>query len=60
VDDQRFAIEGVSNMARENGALSFLYKGDINVMTRLIGAQEIADVTIEEPTLEEIFIHYYE
>ena len=59
-DDQRFAVDGVSNMARENGALSFLYKGDINVMTRLISAGQIADVTIEEPTLEEIFIHYYE
>ena len=59
-DDGRFAIDGVSNMTRENGALSFLYKGDINVMTRLISAARVADVTIEEPTLEEIFIHYYE
>ncbi len=60
IDDERFDITGVSNMTRENGALSFLYKGDINVMAKLISEKEISDVTIEEPTLEEIFIHYYE
>jgi ABC-2 type transport system ATP-binding protein len=60
VDEERFDIAGVSNMARENGGLSFLYKGDINLMTRLISEKEISDVTIEEPTLEEIFMHYYE
>lgn len=60
IDEGRFDITGVSNMAMENGALSFLYKGDINVMAKLISEREISDVTIEEPTLEEIFIHYYE
>jgi len=25
-----------------------------------IGAVTVSDVTIEEPTLEEIFMHYYE
>ena len=60
VDEKRYDIEGVSNLAKENGAVSFLFKGDINVMAKLISEKEIADVTIEEPTLEEIFMHYYE
>ncbi|MGW8319045.1 MAG: ATP-binding cassette domain-containing protein [Candidatus Promineifilaceae bacterium] len=60
LDQARFNIDGVSNLAKENGALSFLFKGDINVMARLISEKEISDVTIEEPTLEEIFMHYYE
>ena len=60
LDETRFDVEGVSNMAKENGALSFLFKGNINVMAKLISEREIADVTIEEPTLEEIFMHYYE
>jgi ABC-2 type transport system ATP-binding protein len=55
-----FAVEGVNNLTQSNGALSFLYKGDINRIIRLIGASEITDLTIEEPTLEEIFMHYYE
>jgi hypothetical protein len=27
---------------------------------RCIGERQVSDVTIEEPTLEEIFMHYYE
>jgi ABC-2 type transport system ATP-binding protein len=57
---RRFEIEGVSNLTRENGAVSFFFKGDINAMLHLIAQKEISDVTIEEPTLEEIFMHYYE
>jgi ABC-2 type transport system ATP-binding protein len=60
LDEDHFAIEGVSNMYTENGALNFFYRGDINLMARLISDKEITDVTIEEPTLEEIFMHYYE
>ncbi|TFG71122.1 MAG: ABC transporter ATP-binding protein, partial [Anaerolineales bacterium] len=58
LDEKRFEITGVSHLARENGALSFFYKGDINVIMRMIGEKEITDVTVEEPTLEEIFMHY--
>jgi ABC-2 type transport system ATP-binding protein len=60
VDETRFDIEGVSNLEKEDGMLRFFYKGDINVITKLISEKEVSDVTIEEPTLEEIFMHYYE
>jgi ABC-2 type transport system ATP-binding protein len=60
LDQQQFAVTGVNNLAQNNGATSFLYKGDINVVTRLISQNEIINLTIEEPTLEEIFMHYYE
>lgn len=60
LDEQRFAIPGVTNLEWENGAVKFFYKGDINTMTQLISAQPVSDVTIEEPSLEEIFMHYYE
>ncbi len=60
IDEKRFALEGVSNLVRDNSALSFFYKGDINQILRLISERDITDVTIEEPTLEEIFMHYYE
>lgn len=60
INEKRFQIEGVSNLMRENGAVNFFFKGDINQITKLISEKEISDVTIEEPTLEEIFIHYYE
>ena len=60
LDEARFAIDGVMNLEKSNGAASFFYRGDINTMMRIISQQEVADVTVEEPTLEEIFMHYYE
>jgi ABC-2 type transport system ATP-binding protein len=60
LDGENFQFEGVTNLQKENGAVRFFYKGDINRITRLISEKEVTDVTIEEPTLEEIFMHYYE
>lgn len=60
LDEKRFAIDGVNNLKQIDGSLSFFYKGDINLITRLISERDVSDVTIEEPTLEEIFMHYYE
>lgn len=60
LNPSQFDLEGVLNLQKENGVVSFFYKGDINVITRKISENEVSDVTIEEPTLEEIFMHYYE
>jgi ABC-2 type transport system ATP-binding protein len=60
IDETRFDVEGVSNLEKEDGAITFFFKGDINLVTRLISERDVIDVSIEEPTLEEIFMHYYE
>jgi ABC-2 type transport system ATP-binding protein len=60
LDEVQFEIDGVSNLQKNNGAVRFFYKGNINQIMRKISEIEISDVTIEEPTLEEIFMHYYE
>ncbi|MBK5108797.1 MAG: ABC transporter ATP-binding protein [Anaerolineales bacterium] len=60
LDEKRFELEGVSNLEKNNGTIRFFYKGDINQIMRSISEIEVSDVTIEEPTLEEIFMHYYE
>ena len=60
IDAGGFDLEGVSNLSHSDHTLSFFYRGDINVITRLISDNTITDVSIEEPTLEEIFMHYYE
>jgi len=44
---------------RENGYISFVYTGHINVLFKLLNTIHIEDLTIEEPSLEEIFMHYY-
>jgi ABC-2 type transport system ATP-binding protein len=53
-------MSGVTNVQTDNGTVSFFFKGDINAVVKKIGGMKLGDVTIEEPTLEEIFMHYYE
>lgn len=60
VSAQRFELPGVTNLEQSNGTVRFFFKGDVNTLVRHIAALNIQDVTIEEPTLEEIFMHYYE
>jgi len=55
-----FDLPGVTNLEHNNGRVRFFYKGDINAVLHKIGEMAVSDVTIEEPTLEEIFMHYYE
>jgi ABC-2 type transport system ATP-binding protein len=55
-----FDLPGVTHLEQHNGTVRFFYKGDINAVVGKIGGLTVSDVTIEEPTLEEIFMHYYE
>lgn len=55
-----FEIPGATNVQKENGAHHFFFKGDINDVLKKVSSIQVDDVTIEEPTLEEIFMHYYE
>jgi ABC-2 type transport system ATP-binding protein len=55
-----FEMPGVTNIQAEDGVLHFFFKGDINTVLKKLTSLNVADVTIEEPTLEEIFMHYYE
>ena len=55
-----FDLPGVTNMQAEAGTVSFFFKGDINAVLQKLSGIPVTDVTIEEPTLEEIFMHYYQ
>lgn len=59
IDLRKFSLSGVSEILESNNELKFFYKGDINTVTHAIGNELLTDVLIEEPTLEEIFMHYY-
>ncbi len=60
IDPSLFDLPGATNIQSEDGTVSFFFKGDINIVLQMISAKPVMDVTIEEPTLEEIFMHYYE
>ncbi len=55
-----FKMAGVTNLQADNGSLHFFFKGDINTVLKKLGGMQLVDVSIEEPTLEEIFMQYYE
>jgi len=54
-----FNMDGVSDLQVKDRIVSFLFKGDINNITKKIAGISISDIAIEEPSLEEIFMHYY-
>jgi ABC-2 type transport system ATP-binding protein len=60
LDPASFDMPGVTNLQAESGMVRFFFKGDINAVLQKFSGIKIADLTIEEPTLEEIFMHYYE
>ena len=54
------ALEGIRDLRVEEDGLSFLYNGDLKPMLRQLAAGEVRDLSVAEPDLEEIFLHYYE
>lgn len=56
---ETFEIKGLSNLKIEKLHASFIYRGNINRMTHLLGELSLQDLSVEEPDLEEIFMHYY-
>jgi ABC-2 type transport system ATP-binding protein len=60
IDKNYFDIGGVSNLEVKSNIVSFLFKGNINQIIKRISDVEISNVWVEEPSLEEIFMHYYE
>lgn len=60
LDQNYFNIDGVSNLEVKQNIISFLFRGNINSIMKKISEIDLANVWIEEPDLEEIFLHYYE
>lgn len=51
---------GISNLHKEGDWTEFFYSGDINLVLEHLAKVQLEDLSIEEPTLEEVFMHYYE
>jgi ABC-2 type transport system ATP-binding protein len=60
IDNDFFNINGISNLEIKDNVITFLFKGNINLITRKLHEINILNIWIEEPDLEEIFMHYYE
>jgi len=61
VDYQQFTdLKGVSGLISDGNNVSFLYKGNINEVIKMISGFSIVNLLVEEPDLEEVFMHYYQ
>lgn len=47
-------------MMRDGEKLDFLYQDDLNRLYRELEGHDITDILSEEPSIEEVFMHYYE
>lgn len=54
------ALAGVRDLQISDGISNFLYSGDMNALLAVLAKGNIRDLSISEPDLEEIFMHYYE
>lgn len=50
----------ISDIQSSDTAISFLYRGHINAVTKVIAQMDLKSMLVEDPDLEEIFMHYYQ
>lgn len=52
-------LPGIRDFHTAEEESSFLYSGDIHLLLKELSASPIKDLSISEPELDEIFLHYY-
>ncbi|MDP4145157.1 MAG: ABC transporter ATP-binding protein [Bacillota bacterium] len=60
ITKETFNISGISNLKIKDNTANFIFKGNINTIMKKISEIELRNISINEPDLEEIFMHYYE
>lgn len=60
IDKNYFNIDGISDLSIKDNVVTFLFRGDINRIIEKMYNKRITNLLVEEPSLEEIFMHYYE
>ena len=53
-------LDGVRDRIESGDSVSFLFSGDINDLIRALSTWRVSDLSVTEPDLEDIFLHYYE
>jgi ABC-2 type transport system ATP-binding protein len=60
VDASRFSLDGVSKLVKLNGYYQMTVTRNIEGVLGEIAKHRVADISISQMTLEDIFMHYYE
>ena len=53
------ALSGVRDLQISQGHTDFLYSGNMQSLLQTAALGDIQDISITEPDLEEVFLHYY-
>ena len=54
------ALPEAKDWKESDGAVSFLYNGEMNQLIRTLAGTDIRELTVAEPDLEEIVLHFYQ
>ena len=60
VDITNLGLGKLNELTQVGNEVSFIYKGDINLLMRKLSALDLIRVNVHEAELEEIFLHYYQ
>ena len=52
--------QGITELDREGRFMEFLYGGEVDAFIRQLAERQTENLWIEEPSLEEVFMHYYQ
>ena len=53
-------LDGIKDLKITDQNVGFLYGGDMNILLKRLYEGRVEDLTVSEPDLDEIFMHYYE
>ena len=53
-------IPGARDVTRQGSDVRFLFSGDAKTLIAVLGRLSFADMTVTDPELDEIFLHFYE
>lgn len=59
ISKEQIALDGSSNIKIDGNSASFIFRGNLNNALKRLSEIELRNISIEEPDLEEIFMHYY-
>lgn len=60
VDPHTFETDGIAVIDRGERRVTLRVRGDINPVIRTLARYDIEDLTFSEPSLEDVFLHYYQ
>lgn len=53
-------LAGIRDQKTEGGSVSFLYSGEMPQLLQRLATGRVEDLSVAEPNLEEVFLHYYQ